>query len=79
MLAVAPAARGRGIGEALTRAVLDRAAQLGLRGITLSTSQDMTAAHRLYERLGFRRTPDRDWKPNKFVQLITYGRKTSPD
>jgi ribosomal protein S18 acetylase RimI-like enzyme len=72
MLAVAPAARGRGVGEALTRRVLDRAVELGLRGVALSSSQDMHAAHRIYERLGFRRTPEADWSPVPDVLLITY-------
>ncbi|MPZ85672.1 MAG: GNAT family N-acetyltransferase [Actinophytocola sp.] len=72
MLAVSAAARGRGIGEALTRAVLDRAAELGLPGVTLSSSEEMTAAHRLYERLGFYRTPAQDWQPAEDVHLLTY-------
>jgi ribosomal protein S18 acetylase RimI-like enzyme len=72
MLAVSPAARGRGVGEAMTRRVIERAAELGLRAVTLSSSQDMVTAHRLYERLGFRRTPDADWSPVPGVDLITY-------
>ncbi len=32
----------------------------------------MAAAHRLYERLGFTRVPERDWKPREDVQLIAY-------
>lgn len=72
MLAVIPQARGRGVGEALTRAVLDRAAELGLRGVVLSSGREMTTAHRIYERLGFRRTPDRDWSPAPGVDLITF-------
>ncbi|HEV7647347.1 MAG TPA: GNAT family N-acetyltransferase [Actinophytocola sp.] len=72
MLAVSPAARGRGIGEALTRAVVDRAVELGLTGIVLSSSTQMTTAHRIYERLGFRRTPGKDWSPSAGTSLITY-------
>jgi ribosomal protein S18 acetylase RimI-like enzyme len=72
MLAVSPAARGRGLGEAMTRRVLDRAAELGSTAVVLSSSKAMTAAHRLYERLGFRRTPDLDWSPRPDVPLITY-------
>jgi len=72
MLAVSPAARGRGVGEALTRRVIERAEELGLRAVTLSSSQDMYVAHRLYERLGFRRTPEADWSPVPGVDLITY-------
>jgi len=72
MLAVSPAARGRGVGEALTRRVVERAEELGLRAVTLSSSQNMVVAQRLYERLGFRRTPEADWSPVPGVDLITY-------
>jgi ribosomal protein S18 acetylase RimI-like enzyme len=72
MLAVAPAARGRGVGEALTRRVLERASELGLKAVVLSSSRLMLAAHRLYERLGFVRTPEADWSPVPGVDLITY-------
>ena len=54
MLAVAPAARGRGVGEALVRLCLDRFRADGCRARScISTLAEMTAAHRLYERLGF--------------------------
>lgn len=72
MLAVSPAARGKGVGEALARRVLDRATELGCSGVVLSSSLEMRAAHRLYERLGFRRTPELDWNPVPNVPLITY-------
>ena len=32
----------------------------------------MHAAHRLYDRMGFVRTPDRDWSPRPDVDLRTY-------
>ncbi|MQA14162.1 MAG: GNAT family N-acetyltransferase [Pseudonocardiaceae bacterium] len=73
MLAVTPAARGRGIGGLLTRAVLDRAAQRGARRVVLSSSEWMHAAHRLYTRLGFSRLPERDWRPVPGLQLIAFG------
>ncbi len=74
MLAVAPAARGRGIGELLTRAVLDRAAQNGVRQVVLCSSDWMHTAHRLYTRLGFIRLPERDWQPVPGLQLVAFGR-----
>ncbi|HEX6238126.1 MAG TPA: GNAT family N-acetyltransferase [Acidimicrobiales bacterium] len=61
MLAVAPGAQRRGIGEALTRACIDRARASGRAQIVLHSTDGMTAAHRLYERLGFRRDPTMDW------------------
>ena len=63
MLAVAPAARGRGAGEALVRACVDRARAAERTGIVLCTQPVMHAAHRIYERAGFVRAPERDWKP----------------
>ncbi|MEU9334297.1 GNAT family N-acetyltransferase [Streptomyces sp. NPDC048290] len=73
MLAVSPTARGHGIGEALVRACIARAA--GATRIVLSTQSEMHAAHRLYERLGFVRTPHRDWNPLPHLDdltLLTY-------
>ena len=72
MLAVSPAGRGRGIGEALVRACLERARDLGLPRVVMSTQRTMVHAHRIYERLGFVRTPERDWSPIPGVQLMTY-------
>ncbi|WP_436501855.1 GNAT family N-acetyltransferase [Actinokineospora sp. HUAS TT18] len=72
MLAVAPAARGQGIGEQLTRAVLARAQELGLPRVVMCSSHKMAGAHRLYERLGFVRLPERDWSPGPGVQLIAF-------
>jgi ribosomal protein S18 acetylase RimI-like enzyme len=72
MLAVVPEARGRGVGEALVRRCIERARELGLTGLAMSTQPSMASAHRIYERLGFVRTPERDWQPMPGVQLITY-------
>src|SRR6185437_9111082 len=63
MLATLPAARGRGVGETLVRACIERARAAGAPRLVLSTGPEMTAAHRLYERLGFVRVPERDWRP----------------
>lgn len=73
MLGVRESARGRGVGEALVRACMARARALGLSGLVLSTQPAMHAAHRLYERLGFVRTPDRDWQPLPEITLWTYA------
>ncbi|MFC8593525.1 GNAT family N-acetyltransferase [Streptomyces atroolivaceus] len=73
MLAVSPEARGRGAGEALVRACVDRArAAGGLSGLVLSTQRSMLGAHRLYRRLGFVRTPERDWCPLPDLPLLTF-------
>ncbi|MEY9871828.1 ribosomal protein S18 acetylase RimI-like enzyme [Streptacidiphilus sp. MAP12-33] len=75
MLAVSPepTARGRGIGELMVHAVIARARELELPRIVMSSQRQMTYAHRIYERLGFVRTPDRDWSPVPGVHLFTYA------
>jgi len=60
LLAVSPASRGLGIGETLMHEALAVARRDSL-GVVLSTQPTMQAAHRLYQRLGFTRTPSRDW------------------
>ena len=72
MLAVDPAARRRGIGAALVRAVLDRARDTGARRLVLSTLPAMAAAHRLYQRFGFRRAPELDHRPVPGVELLAF-------
>jgi ribosomal protein S18 acetylase RimI-like enzyme len=72
MLAVARAGRGRGAGEALVRACVERARRTeDCVRVVLSTQRGMLAAHRLYERLGFTRCPERDWKPLPELSDIT--------
>lgn len=61
MLAVAPDARGRGIGELLLRAAIERGIGWGARRVVLSTMPVMGAARRIYDRLGLVRLPERDW------------------
>ncbi|MGI8681334.1 MAG: GNAT family N-acetyltransferase [Mycobacteriales bacterium] len=73
MLAVDPAVRGRGVGAALAAGCVQRGMATGASAIRLSTEPSMTAAHRIYERLGFRRTPDRDWSPVPGATLLTYA------
>lgn len=74
MLAVSPSARGRGVGEALTRHVLDLCAEAGEHVVVISSLETMSSAHRIYGRLGFRRLPGRDWSPVEGVQLICFVR-----
>jgi ribosomal protein S18 acetylase RimI-like enzyme len=75
MLAVAPSAQGRGVGVALLRACLQRAADDGRARVVLHSTAHMATAQRLYVREGFRRAPDRDWEPSPGVALIGYERE----
>ncbi len=61
MLAVAPEARGAGVGTTLVRACLVRARAEGRDRVWLHTTPEMTDAHRIYEREGFVRAPEADW------------------
>jgi ribosomal protein S18 acetylase RimI-like enzyme len=72
-LAVAPHARGQGIGAALVTAVIERAASRGVRQLLLLTLPEMRAAHRLYTGAGFARLPERDWSPRPGAVLLAYG------
>lgn len=71
MLAVDPAAQGRGVGSALLRRILD--ASRGRAGVVCSSLPAMRAAHRIYGRLGFRREPGRDWSPVPGVELLAFA------
>ena len=72
MLAVAHEARGLGVGATLVQQVIGRARELGLTGLAMSTQPTMLPAHWIYQRLGFERTPERDWSPVPGVELLTY-------
>jgi GNAT superfamily N-acetyltransferase len=73
MLAAAPAAQGRGVGMTLASMVVERFRSDGASGIALSSLESMAGAHRIYDRLGFHRDPERDWSPAPGVRLIAYS------
>lgn len=72
MLAVLPEAQRQGVARALVGACIERAHELGYAALVLSSMPSQTDAHRLYEKLGFRRTPDLDWSPVEGVDLLAY-------
>jgi ribosomal protein S18 acetylase RimI-like enzyme len=78
MLAVAPEARGMGVGERLTRECIRLAEEAGATALTLSSLPVMQKAHRLYDRLGFDRDPARDWEPFQGLQLLGYTLHLQP-
>ncbi|WP_426989924.1 GNAT family N-acetyltransferase [Pseudarthrobacter sp. Y6] len=62
MLAVDPTCQGGGVGRAVVRKVVDHARSLpGIQAISITSATFMERAHGLYESLGFRRAPERDW------------------
>jgi ribosomal protein S18 acetylase RimI-like enzyme len=80
---VAPEARGRGVGELLVRAAVDRAAELGADRAWLWVAEDNTAAQRLYRRLNFRPTgrvqPIREGEPRRELEMARALVAAAPD
>ncbi|MEV5648675.1 GNAT family N-acetyltransferase [Nocardia sp. NPDC052254] len=74
MLAVAGQARGAGVGTALVRTVIDVARNEGFAAVVLTTMPGMAAARRIYERLGFRHVPERDWSTPGGIPLTVLRR-----
>jgi ribosomal protein S18 acetylase RimI-like enzyme len=73
MLGVAGRARGLGVGTALTERCIERSREQGLHRVVLCSASYMTTAHRIYERLGFTRLPERDWAPIPGVDLYAFA------
>jgi ribosomal protein S18 acetylase RimI-like enzyme len=63
LLAVAPEARGLGVGQALVDECVRRARAAGAAELGLHTSKSMRTALRMYERMGFVRAPEYDFHP----------------
>lgn len=59
-VAAAPGREGEGIAAALMAVCAERAGASGATDVYLHTTSFMTRAVHLYERLGYRRTPDHD-------------------
>lgn len=71
MLAVDPAAQGRGVGAALVDACIARATGLGCTAVVICIRSGFAVpAQRLYERRGFVRLPEKDWSPLPGVDLL---------
>jgi ribosomal protein S18 acetylase RimI-like enzyme len=63
LLAVAPNARGRGIGRALVEECIRRSRSGGATELGLHTSKSLASAIALYESMGFARATERDFRP----------------
>ncbi|MGY6500550.1 MAG: GNAT family N-acetyltransferase [Acidimicrobiales bacterium] len=79
MLAVAPHAQGRGIGEALVEHCVARAHDTTRAELILHSGLSMVSAHRLYERMGFVRDPNLDWWPTPGMELLGYRMHLTPE
>jgi ribosomal protein S18 acetylase RimI-like enzyme len=71
-LAVLPQMRGQGIGTALMRECERRARDSRAQAIGLHTMEVMRDAVRMYERLGYMRTPETDFRPGEGVVVLGY-------
>lgn len=71
-LAVHPQTRAHGIGTALMQECERRAQEAGAQAIGLHTAKVMQTAIRMYERMGFVRTPETDFHPNAEVAVLGY-------
>ncbi|MCA9629214.1 MAG: GNAT family N-acetyltransferase [Myxococcales bacterium] len=69
---VMPEARGSGLGVRLGEAILDVSRRLGYRRMLLDTLRSMSAANRLYQRLGFREVPP--YYHNPHPDVVYYAR-----
>ncbi|MGW2095298.1 GNAT family N-acetyltransferase [Promicromonospora sukumoe] len=77
LLATHPDARGGGVGETLVRHVIALARDRGARRVVMNSGDQMRAAHRLYERLGFQRLYERETRVVETKQgptrLLAFG------
>jgi ribosomal protein S18 acetylase RimI-like enzyme len=72
MLAVLPKHKREGVGRALSVACIERARAEGKRAVVLHADEVMAASQQLYEGLGFRREPGRDYVPDDGTRLLGY-------
>lgn len=69
---VRPAARGRGLGEALVRTLLAHARALGAERARLDTAPELASAIALYRKLGF--TPIPRYLPEQLDDAVCFER-----
>ena len=72
LLAVHPRFRGLGIGRALMEECLRRCRQSGISTVGLHTTEFMYVARRMYERMGFVRVPEFDFRPEADTVVMAY-------
>lgn len=72
LLAVRPDHRGRGIGRMLTEECIRRARRSGVRTLGLHTTTLMRVAQGMYERMGFARAPEYDFRIEPDILVLAY-------
>lgn len=81
-LAVAPAARRRGVAAGLVRHVVELARERASHRVVCNSGPAMTGAHQLYASLGFRRLleRERDWVTDdgRTLRLLAFGLDLAP-
>ena len=70
LLAVGETARGQGIGKLLTQACIRKAMSQRQRQLIIHTTKAMQTAWKMYEKIGFKRSEDLDFKQG---ELGVYG------
>ena len=75
LLAVAPEARGQGVGSALMDECERRARRVGATMLGLHTMEVMQVAIGMYERRGFERVPELDFSPAQGILIKGYYRR----
>ena len=70
LLGVSPAYRDRGIGRALMEDCIRRCREQGIKTIGLYTTGFMAIAKDMYEKMGFKHIPERDFRPAPEANLV---------
>jgi predicted N-acetyltransferase YhbS len=78
LLAVDPAARGLGIGRKLMEAIIERARSEGAPAIGLHTTEMMAIARAMYERMGFVRVAELDFRGSGGGGAMAYRYDITP-
>lgn len=79
LLAVAPTARGQGVGAALMQECIRRTRSAGATALGLHTSESMEVAIGMYERMGFVRAPEYDFHPEGAELVKGYRLRLTAD
>jgi len=71
VLGVLPEARGLGLGRSLVEHAIRRSRELSAVAVGLHTTEMMAVARAMYERMGFVRVPEYDFRPGT-MEVFAY-------